>query len=234
MRSQAAATTSGLTAEIRNREAQVARLRSLESSGRAQAARLEADLAAIRNSTSWRLTKPLRQALLRSSRALRLVRSALRFARWSVILRLPQEARAWHRARRDAPYVAKSVLFDKAWYVAQNPDVVGRGGVDPCWHYVRHGGREGRDPHPLFDSSWYLEENPDVAASGVNPLVHYLARGAIEGRDPHPLFGTEAYLRANPDVAAAGMNPLVHYVLHGGHEGRPVGEEIGTSVVDEL
>jgi glycosyltransferase involved in cell wall biosynthesis len=189
------------------------------ASVRGQAARLETDLATMRSSTSWRVTAPLRRALVRSPRALRLVRSALRFAGWTVSLRLPQEARAWWRARREAPRVAKSTLFDASWYMQQNPDVAVRD-VDPCWHYLRYGGREGRDPHPLFDSSWYLDQNPDVAAAAVNPLAHFLCRGGAEGRDPHPLFDSSWYVEGNPDVTTAGVNPLVHYLARGSIEGR--------------
>jgi GT2 family glycosyltransferase/glycosyltransferase involved in cell wall biosynthesis len=97
---------------------------------------------------------------------------------------------------------------------------VAAAGVNPLGHYVEHGAREGRDPHPLFDTSFYLDRNPDLAAAGVSPLQHYLTHGAAEKRDPHPLFDTSFYLDRNPDVAAAGVNPLGHYVEHGAREGR--------------
>ena len=76
-------------------------------------------------------------------------------------------------------------LFDSAFYLAHNPDVV-QAGVNPLWHYATVGWQEGRNPHPLFDSAFYLAHNPDVAQAGVNPLWHYATVGWQEGRNPHP------------------------------------------------
>lgn len=110
-------------------------------------------------------------------------------------------------------------LFDAEWYLQQNPDVA-QAGVDPFEHYMTHGWREGRDPHPLFDTSFYLENNPDIAEAGENPLVHYCLFGWREGRNPHSGFYTSWYLEKYPDVASAGENPLRHYVEFGQFEGR--------------
>jgi hypothetical protein len=57
------------------------RTRADLAAAQALSARLQTDLEAIRGSTSWRLTGPLRRALLGSPRAARLVRSALRLAK---------------------------------------------------------------------------------------------------------------------------------------------------------
>lgn len=76
--------------------------------------------------------------------------------------------------------------FDPDFYLAQYPDVA-RAGIDPIVHYLRHGWREGRDPHPRFSTSYYLGAYPDVRDAGVNPFYHYLAAGRAEGRLPvHP------------------------------------------------
>jgi cyclopropane fatty-acyl-phospholipid synthase-like methyltransferase len=107
---------------------------------------------------------------------------------------------------RDMRLVAASGLFDRGWYLAQNPDVAGAG-VKPLRHYLRHGAVEGRDPSSHFDSDWYLRTNPDVAKAGVNPLVHYLRRGILEGRRPYPYFDGDKSLAENPDVAKADVNP---------------------------
>jgi hypothetical protein len=122
--------------------------------------------------------------------------------------------------------IAASGLFDSSRYLQQNPDVA-RAGVNPLKHYLRRGGLEGRDPHPLFNTKWYLQQYPDVAKAGVNPLVHYLRWGAFEGRNPNPLFDTSAYLRENPDVAKTGVNPLVHYLRHGVGKGHIEGAITG-------
>ena len=124
------------------------------------------------------------------------------------------------RALREAKsrrVVAESGLFDAGWYRRSVPEAPPGGEAD---HYLRHGAREGHDPHPLFDSSFYLETNPDVARAGLDPLVHYVLAGAREGRDPHPLFDSSFYSEGNPDVTAAGLNPLTHYCRWGAREGR--------------
>jgi glycosyltransferase involved in cell wall biosynthesis len=104
-------------------------------------------------------------------------------------------------------------LFDGAWYLRQNPDVVSSG-INPLVHFILHGAEEGRDPHPLFDVSWYLDQYPDVRVSGRNALAHYLLFGAIEGRNPHPLFQTSFYLANVADYNQARLNPLAHYLGH--------------------
>jgi len=110
-------------------------------------------------------------------------------------------------------------LFDREWYLQQNPDVA-RSGADPERHYRRHGAGEGRDPSPFIDRDWYLRQYPDVAKSGWDPLDHYLLHGAREGRDPCPSFHSTCYLRLHSDVQLRDMNPLLHYQQHGRREGR--------------
>ncbi len=87
------------------------------------------------------------------------------------------------RRSRDRRLVGASGWFDRAWYLAQYPDVEAAG-IDPLGHYLSVGGFEGRDPGPRFDSDWYLEQNADVAAGRQNPLVHFLRKGQAEGRSP--------------------------------------------------
>jgi hypothetical protein len=81
--------------------------------------------------------------------------------------------------------LAASGLFDKKFYLEQNPDVA-KAGQNPLLHFLLHGAAEGRDPSPLFDLSWYLATYPDVAAAKINPLLHYFTHGAAEGRRPRP------------------------------------------------
>jgi hypothetical protein len=90
--------------------------------------------------------------------------------------------------------IRMSGLFDKAWYLAENPDLV-QGKVNPWLHYLRYGGFEGRDPGPDFSSKWYLDTYGDVKKAGINPLVHYLRYGKAEARRTQPL-------RAGGDSAA--------------------------------
>ncbi|WP_170296042.1 glycosyltransferase [Azospirillum brasilense] len=91
-------------------------------------------------------------------------------------------------------------LFQEDYYRAQNPDV-GAGGVHPLVHYLQHGWREGRKPHPQFDPAFYLREHPDVAASGIEPLEHFTRLGWREGRRPAPVFAAAPF--APMDIGAA-------------------------------
>ena len=155
---------------------------------------------------------PLVRALARRVRA-RPVRG------WLQPRRVVDKLRELRRVARQRRLVEASGLFDREFYLAEQVDVA-RSGTDPAEHFVRYGGWEGRDPHPLFDTSFYLETYPDVAASGVNPLVHFVTTGWKERRRPHRFFDTGYYLDHNPDVADAGVNPVVHYDKVGAAEGR--------------
>ena len=110
-------------------------------------------------------------------------------------------------------------LFDREWYLAQNPDVAATG-MDPLQHYIVFGANEGRDPNPLFLSHWYITQNTEILESGVNPLQHFAQPTLNGGSHPNPLFDSSFYLETNPDVAAAGLNPLEHYLKGGAQEGR--------------
>ncbi len=116
-------------------------------------------------------------------------------------------------------YASPDPLFDAAWYLKEYPDVAAAG-VDPYWHYMTYGWKEGRNPSPYFNTNYYLNQNPDVAAAGVNPLTHYETYGWHEGRDPSIGFSTTGYLQANPGVASAGVDPLLQYVETGQAEGQ--------------
>jgi glycosyltransferase involved in cell wall biosynthesis len=109
-------------------------------------------------------------------------------------------------------------LFDEPFY-RRTASIGGGDAVHPFVHYLRHGVKEGGDPHPLFDSRYYLECNPDVAKASLNPLLHYLRHGAREGRNPHPLFDAAHYARTAPGGLPPGANPLVHYLTHAATRG---------------
>ena len=84
----------------------------------------------------------------------------------------------------DARYleaIRKSPFFSSAYYLETNPDVRAAG-MDPAFHYLVHGGREGRDPGPFFSSKAYLARCPDVAEADVNALLHYETLGRVENR----------------------------------------------------
>jgi serralysin len=122
-----------------------------------------------------------------------------------------------------------AVLFDTAFYLGHNPDVL-HAGVNALDHFNTSGWREGRDPDEFFSTNFYFGANPDARAAGVNPLSHYHATGWKNGYDPGPNFDTGLYLSHNPDVAAAGIDPLEHFLRYGRAEGRVAYAAIGTIV----
>jgi O-antigen biosynthesis protein len=189
------------------------RLRAERAEAASAAARKELD--AVRRSTSWRITRPLRRVGAWSRFARDIARIAKR-ARWAMLS--GARLREYFVLRANIKLIAPSGLFDYDWYLHRNADVRAAG-VDPLFHYLRHGAAEGRNPGPLFDTDWYLSRYPDVRVAGANPLVHYVQRGAEGGCDPNPLFDTDWYLSRYPDVRAAGANPLVHYVQRGAEGG---------------
>jgi hypothetical protein len=154
---------------------------------------LEAQLRLFKESTSWRLTRPLRWVSRRLPRFTPRLKHALKIF-WETLSFKPVRYRI--RRNRNARLIASSEFFDPDWYLGKYPDVR-IANVDPVLHYLEQGASEGRDPSPLFDSSWYLQQNPDVRNAGINPLVHYLKHGATEGRYPGLWEETITRQRAN-------------------------------------
>jgi glycosyltransferase involved in cell wall biosynthesis len=174
----------------------------------AEAARLRVELARLRLEIMRLLASPAHRLGDRVMRVIERIPAPLRaraeqgakLAYWTATLRLRTRLRQRARLRTQLHMLAASPLFDPGWYAARYPDVAAAGG-DPALHYLRYGGREGRDPGPGFDAAWYLEQYPDIR--GGNPLLHYLEAGAAEGRairpvrDPRPAV-PPAQLPADP------------------------------------
>jgi len=77
--------------------------------------------------------------------------------------------------------ISKSGLFDRKYYLETYPDVR-KADVDPLWHFIRLGWKEGRNPSRDFDISGYIKCNSDVRLLEVNPLIHYIKHGKNESR----------------------------------------------------
>lgn len=80
----------------------------------------------------------------------------------------------------DNELIAKSGMFDPAWYLGRYPGVALRRD-DPVTSYLRSGWRVGRRPNPEFDPDYYLSAYNDARKIGP-PLLHYLKYGKGEGR----------------------------------------------------
>jgi hypothetical protein len=87
----------------------------------------------------------------------------------------------WKLRSKDLEAIRNSLFFNSAHYLEKNPDVRAAG-LDAAFHYLVHGGREGRDPGPFFSTKAYLARYPDVAEADVNALLHYETQGRRENR----------------------------------------------------
>ena len=80
----------------------------------------------------------------------------------------------------DAPAAAR---FDAEFYLRSYKDVADAK-LDPEYHYLTKGEKEGRRPNKLFDPKFYARVNPDVAAGAPNLFDHFRHNGWREGRLP--------------------------------------------------
>jgi hypothetical protein len=103
--------------------------------------------------------------------------------------------------------LARTGLFDRAWYTAAHPDVAAAG-IDPLEHYVRFGHLEGRTPSAYFDEVWYRSRT--VVPSGAVALLDYAERGEPLGIPPcasfDPVWYREIY------QLTPGISPLAHFL----------------------
>lgn len=175
---------------------------------RLQVAAAQDHRRSLERSVGWRLFE-LARRLAGTGVATRVGRW-LQLAGWA----LAGDLAAQRRRERARWALEASGLFDTAFYLRENPEVLAEG-LDPLWHYIDVGVAEGRRPNPLFDPSWYLARYPEAAAAAGGPLEYYATVGEAKGHSPHPLFDTAFYLSEYPDVAAAGMSPLYHFLHHG-------------------
>jgi GT2 family glycosyltransferase len=181
-----------LTTAIADRESQIVVLQSM--------------VRALRLSTSWRITAPLRVAKKSQIAFLELMIRALRFSTsWRInplseakrLLRGPQRAKRTigrdrdQINRRELEVIRDSKMFDEEWYKSKYPDV-SKAGINPIEHYLLWGAAQGRDPCQHFSTSFYLKNNPDVVKSALNPLFHYIEYGRIEGRQAQGNEGHQA------------------------------------------
>lgn len=146
---------------------------------------LAGEIAAIKNSKAWEIGlffRRLRDILVPPKRRRTQVLSLfIKTAAYPF-----KKIRQNKRIQEDITLINSSGLFDKTWYLANNPDVA-KAKVDPAEHYLLIGGLEERNPGPGFNSAWYLHNYIDVKLAGINPLIHYLRFGKEEGRLAQPI-----------------------------------------------
>ena len=161
------------------------------------------------NSTSWKLTGPVRKAmaLARALRVRRVVRSLGGFLR--------RDKLAHSGLAKIAQEIASSQTFDEGYYVENAPSCCSTG-LAPIEHYLLHGAAEGKEPCVLFDTDYYLGHFDALERGSIKyPLHHYLTRGSKIGVNPHPFFDSAYYSKTHIQDNEKGINPLTHFLTQG-------------------
>ncbi len=134
---------------------------------------------------------------------------------------------------------SRSFLFDPAFYLMRNPELVPTlAAEDAAAHYLETGAAEGHAPNAWFDADHYRNRWDDLRALALDDatlFLHYNLYGVWEGRSAAPRFESfdgARYLAQNPDVAAyvdghladflgsRSNGALAHYLIYGADEGR--------------
>jgi 2-polyprenyl-3-methyl-5-hydroxy-6-metoxy-1,4-benzoquinol methylase/glycosyltransferase involved in cell wall biosynthesis len=171
----------------------------------------------MRQSLSWRLTRPLR--VLRDACVTTLKKLGSRDNPPLDTAPDPQESvgtadpdTAAVEVDPHATYLAvlirESAFFDAHFYQAAAE--ARAQGLDPAIHYVLVGERRGLKPSPAFDPIYYADRYPDIAASNGNRLGHYLLNGRSEGRRALPIADTLTLPLTGIDPDKSTVLVLIH------------------------
>lgn len=93
-------------------------------------------------------------------------------------------------------YDAIRDLFDSNYYLNEYDDVL-KSGLNPIYHFLEIGHKEGRNPNKDFVTSFYKNRYPDVVRNKLNPLVHYAKWGELENREINYFSKKEFILNNN-------------------------------------
>ncbi len=143
---------------------------------------------AVYDSSSWKLTKPLRFARRRLRSGARSLAGRLGLTQDTTSASSDTPATALPGLEQLSPSdIARiKARFDQDFYLSRNSDIAANG-IDPFTHYMIFGWREGRDPTPNFCTTFYLQSAPDLQASDINPFVHWVMHGEAERRPAVPI-----------------------------------------------
>ncbi len=111
-------------------------------------------------------------------------------------------------------------LFDPDLYRRLNPDIAAAG-IDPLRHYVDHGSREGRQPHPLFDVGFYLDQISPKNGDEDNVVWHYARVGSALNINPNTWFDNAWYKRKYGATMRPHETPVSHFMRVGGYATNP-------------
>jgi len=218
-----AAEASRVEAELGDARRRIAELHgALETLGSAlETEKREAHV--MRTSTSWLITRPIREIRRSYPRLADYVRRILRY--FFDVTRVDGPATEGHEPAelgrdfdRDflAPYFRSAGFSDPpaTTYVrlrkAGWPVYATRDAAESVAAVIRG--------HELFDAGEYAAHLGQ--AEGIDPVLHYVIVGERMGLMPSKGFDPAYYRQRYPDVAQAGTNLLAHYLSWGPKEGR--------------
>ena len=97
-----------------------------------------------------------------------------------LVERVRQEVRRRRKIEPSTTPIDPLEIFDANYYLAANPDVRAAK-INPLKHYLGHGMKEGRKPHPLFQPDYYRAHgsNPHRLFDGSQSLVDYIRSGKV-------------------------------------------------------
>ncbi|OJX82950.1 hypothetical protein [Magnetospirillum sp. 64-120] len=126
----------------------------------------------------------------------------------------------WVLEQRLAELRAQPDVFSADYYLSHNPDVAAAG-VDPLWHFLTRGIREGRSgaPDGCADSLRSVVNADMDVISIIDSLIN-MVRSGVDSLRPPEAFDAQWYLSTYADVRDDGANPWLHYHRHGWREGR--------------
>lgn len=76
---------------------------------------------------------------------------------------------------KDYFLIKKSGYFDSSYYLRTYTDVR-VADIDPLFHFVKTGWKEGRNPSSSFNTTRYMQDFPELLNTHINPLVHFICR----------------------------------------------------------
>ena len=139
-----------------------------------------------------------------------------------------------HYVRSDAGNLLNpNSHFDSQFYLRNARDVA-ETGLNPFYHYVTWGRKEGRAANEAeaaekavqavlsdhFDAEFYAHQSGAPRGSFDDLLAHFSATAHETQLSPNANFDVRFYLANNADVRESGVNPLYHYLCWGQAEGR--------------
>ena len=142
---------------------------------------------AYHNSTSWRITAPIRG-----------IKNILRSIKHSLLnIKTPQKLNNFSDYKKQNSEDLISEKLDESFPEMSDKDNL---------NLIKQS--------KLFDANFYSTQYPDLINNETQPLDHYYFHGWKEGCNPSATFNTLAYIAANPSIKGSSNCPLVHFIVN--------------------